>query len=276
MTFVYIKPGVFMAGSPLSAEEAAKRYGGSPAQYKNEKQYEVTIKKGFYLQNTEVTVKQFKTFVDATGHKTDIEKRDDALEIERGKPLDFERHSWRNPGFKQEDNHPVVCVSWNDAVALCQWLTKIDKKGRKYRLPAEAEWEYACRAGEKGEFQWGDNPDDGKGWCNGSDSSEKREHPSYMGFNWDDGYVYTAPVASFRPNKWRLYDMSGNVSELCREWLGKYIARNETIPMNSLPVLHGGSYHMSYKSCRCGGGTNILPNHANGIIGFRVLCEIDK
>src|SRR5262249_10455549 len=138
------------------------------------------------------------------------------------------RYSWRNPGFAQTDEHPVVNVSWNDAQAFCDWLSQ--KEGKKYRLPTEAEWEYGCRANTRTRFHGGD--EDGTLWqvANAMDRSlgaqwsynklknkevQRRLSDWFESVTWDDGYPFTAPVGRFRPNAFGLYDMHGNVWEWC-------------------------------------------------------------
>ncbi|MCX7049102.1 MAG: SUMF1/EgtB/PvdO family nonheme iron enzyme [Candidatus Sumerlaeota bacterium] len=156
--------------------------------------------------------------------------------------------SWRNPEFDQTDTHPVVNVNWDDAKAFCDWLAR--KTGRAYQLPTEAQWEYACRAGTKTLYQWGDDPDGGKGWCNCADQSAKGQFPDWKSyFNWDDGYIYTAPVKSFKPNAWGLYDMLGNALE----W-----------------VLRGGSWQDGPDYCRSASRLSTLPTFVYPMSGFRV------
>ena len=127
--------------------------------------------------------------------------------------------SWRDPGFDQQGSHPVVQVTWDDAKAFCDWLSK--KSGKTVVLPTEAQWEYACRAGTKTAYPWGDNPDDGKGWANCADQTLKKEltNTEYPCFGWEDGFVYTSPVANFNANAFGLYDMIGNAKQWCDDKL---------------------------------------------------------
>jgi formylglycine-generating enzyme required for sulfatase activity len=152
---VLVPPGEFQMGSRESAEELAKAfkdYGEAPSSvFKDEYPlHRVRITKPFYLGTHEVTVGQFRHFVKDTGYKTDAEKGTlfaGAIGWKRDTE-DFERnakYSWQNAGFEQTEGHPVVNVSWNDALEFCKWLS--GKEGKTYRLPTEAEWEYACRAG---------------------------------------------------------------------------------------------------------------------------------
>ena len=151
MAFVLIPAGKFKMGSPA----------GEQGRYDNEDQHDVEITKSFYLGKYEVTRRQFRRFVEDRDYETDGEKDDlggfgyDAEEhCWKGPKFDSQtfklegpgtKYSWRDAGFAQTDEHPVVNVSWNDAKAYCDWLTQ--KEGKKYCLPTEAEWEYSCRAG---------------------------------------------------------------------------------------------------------------------------------
>ena len=140
----------------------------------------MTISKPFYMGVTHVTVDQFAAFVKDSGYKTDAEKDGWSVgfEIKDGKFVrqKMDGCSWRNPSFDQKGDHPVVQVSWNDAKAFCDWLSK--KSGKTVTLPTEAQWEYACRAGTTTAYPWGDNPDDGKGWANCADQSLKKKIPN--------------------------------------------------------------------------------------------------
>ena len=122
---------------------------GSPAGESGRKdietQHQVTLTKGFFMAATTVTRGQFAAFAKGSGYQTDAEKEGWGFARTGDGFGKVTGASWRNPGFDQADDHPVVEVTWNDAVAFCQWLSK--KESKHYRLPTEAEWEYACRAG---------------------------------------------------------------------------------------------------------------------------------
>ena len=138
MKLVYIPPGKFTMGSPET--EAGREAQETP--------HEVELTKGFYMSASEVTVGQFKQFVADTKFRTDGERDGKgAYGInEAGKIEEMHaRFTWKSPGFEQTNDHPVVNVSWSDAEAFCKWLSEKEKK--TYRLPTEAEWEYACRGG---------------------------------------------------------------------------------------------------------------------------------
>jgi formylglycine-generating enzyme required for sulfatase activity len=215
--------------------------------------HKVTLSKAFWVGKHEVMVGQFRRFVEATGYKTDAEKGarfKGAVVFADGNVKIAEDASWWNPYFKQTDDHPVVCVSRNDARAFVDWLNATDKAkpaGASYRLPTEAEWEYACRAGTTTWYQWGDDPDKGKGWCNAADLTAKKTFPDWTVFNWDDGFLYTAPVGSFKANAFGLHDMHGNVWEWCQDWYGPYQGGDQTDPSGAasgvVRVVRGGSWY---------------------------------
>jgi formylglycine-generating enzyme len=268
---VEIPAGKFLMGSPEMENGRGK----------DETQHEVTISKPFYMGATHVTVAQFAAFVKDSGYKTDAEKSGFAMgmeikDIKDGK-IDYKSMdgcSWRNPGFDQKGDHPVVQVSWNDATAFCEWLSK--KSGKKVTLPTEAQWEYACRAGTTTAYPWGDNPDDGKGWANCADQSLKKMIPNaptnWKFFSWDDGFVFTSPVASFKANAFGLYDMTGNALQWCQDWLGDY---DKGPPKDPTPpyicVLRGGSWGDNPEHCRSAYRYGSLPVSGNDGYGFRVV-----
>ena len=252
LKLVQIPAGKFLMGSPETEKDRDQE----------ETQHEVTISKPFYMGITHVTVDQFAAFVKDSGYKTDAEKMDG--------------RSWRNPSFDQKGDHPVVQVSWNHAKAFCDWLSK--KSGKTVVLPTEAQWEYACRAGTKTAYAWGDNPDDGKGWANAADQSLKKKLPNvpFAGkfFSWDDGFVFTSPVGSFKANTFGLYDMNGNAWQWCQDHYGDYEKGAATDPTGadtgSLRVLRGGSWFNLPRSCRSARRFGYDPGNRYDHIGFRV------
>jgi len=186
--------------------------------------------------------------------------------------------SWRNPRFGQKGDHPVVQVSWNDATAFCNWLTK--KSGKAVGLPTEAQWEYACRAGTKTAYPWGDNPDDGKGWANCGDQSLQKKLPNAPAtskfFSWDDGFVFTSPVGSFKPNAFGLYDMTGNVWQWCQDRYRDYDKGAATDPtgavVGSARVLRGGSWVVNPGYCRAACHNRYDAETRGDDDGFRVVA----
>jgi len=143
---VEIRGGRFLMGSPVDEK----------GRYEDERQHEVQVA-DFAIGKYEVTVGQFKSFVKATQYKTEAEESGGCYYWTGSAWKQDASKTWRNPGFSQTDDHPVVCVSWNDAMAYVDWLSK--QTGKTYRLPTEAEWEYAARAGTTAARYWGDDPD---------------------------------------------------------------------------------------------------------------------
>ena len=175
----------------------------------------VTLK-AFRMSATEVTVAQFGKFVETTGYRTAAElnvrdasgcpgyKGDGVFGWRSGT-------SWRSVGFKQGRDHPVICMTWNDAQAFAKWLAK--ETGRRFQLPTESEWEYAARAGTRTEYSFGDDESLLCEFGNVGDAALKKNSKNFPAAACDDGWAFTAPVRSFRPNAFGLYDMHGNVLE---------------------------------------------------------------
>src|SRR5262249_5278878 len=158
-------------------------------------QHEVRITRPFYLGVTEVTRGQFRLFVDEEGYRTEAEKDGKGGYGWNEEKKTFEqnpRYTWQSPGFEQTDEHPVVNVSWNDAQAFVGWLSR--KEGETYRLPTEAEWEYACRAGTTTRYSCGDDPEGLVAVGNIADETAKVKYPDWTTIAARDGFVYTAPV----------------------------------------------------------------------------------
>lgn len=169
----------------------------------------------FYIGKYEVTVGEFRKFVDESGYRTEAEWQDGCHSwIGDGSEKKIRDHYWGDTGFPQTEMDPVVCVTWNDAYNYIQWLNK--KEGRDYRLLTEAEWEYAARSGGKEyEYSWGNGEPAG----NVADESAKEALSGlkiWQGYR--DGFAFTSPVGSFRPNDLGIYDMSGNVYEWVADW----------------------------------------------------------
>jgi formylglycine-generating enzyme required for sulfatase activity len=189
--------------------------------------HEVTLTKPFYLAEHEVTLGQFRTFIAATGHRPDSETSGAKGWKGVKESLVFETaFNWRNPGYDVTDQHPVGSVTWNDAVLFCNWLSRQEglpvcyenhitlgwiRSGiGGYRLPTEAEWEFACRAGTTSLWPWGDSGYTVKG------SSE--EIKKFATIYRDERTGQMAPVGTMPPNAFGLHDMIGNVGEWCQDW----------------------------------------------------------
>ena len=226
--FVYIEPGSFMMGSPEN----------EPGRGSDETQHRVTLTKGFYMQTTEVTQGQWKAVMG------------------------------NNPSYFKDcgDNCPVEQVSWEDAQEFIKKLSR--KEGKEYRLPTEAEWEYAARAGTSTPFAFGK--------CLSADQA-----------NYDGNYPNvcpkgkyrekTVPAGSFSPNAYGLYDMHGNVWEWCQDWYGYYPAGSVTNPEGSSTgsglVRRGGSWYVNDSNCRSANRLNSAPSDRFSNLGFRLVLS---
>lgn len=231
-------------------------------------------------QTSEVTNQLFHEFVQQTGYRTTAEREGSAWCFVEGKRWkEVTGASWLKPeaGATVFDSnratHPVVCVSWDDAQAYCQWAGK--------RLPTEAEFEYALRAGSTTKYWWGDgNP----GLCrveNIADESGKHLFKTIMK-DYNDGAVRTAPVGSYEANPWGLHDMGGNVSEWTSDWYdetyyGKSPERNPKGPSSGeYRVLRGGSWSNAPVNVRSADRIRDAPTARMGTLGFRCAQDIPK
>jgi len=183
---------------------------------KERPQRNVTVARAFLMGRYEVTVRQYRIFLAKSGHKQDspcatFDPSAGTYRIDRDA-------SWAKPDFPIADNHPVVCVSWHDARAYAAWLSR--ETGKTYRLPSEAEWEYAARAGGEGAQVWGG---DAKSACDHANVADATGHDrlprDWIVFPCDDHRAFTAPVGSFKPNAFGLHDMLGNVWEWVEDCL---------------------------------------------------------
>lgn len=236
--------------------------------------------RGYLLGVTEVTVSQFRTFVEATGYRTTAETSGKGGEhqFRLGENLRSDPSlNWKNPGFPQKDSHPVVQVSWNDAMEFCKWLSS--KEGRIYRLPTEAEWEFACRAGSTGHYSFGSTH---HVWrcANLMDRSLESTGGGKPFWTISDGAAYTAPVGSYVPNPMGLYDMHGNVFEWCSDWYDPaYYSYSPTDdPQGARPAKwrsqRGGGFLNGPRAVTAGARDYGPPEQAQSCLGFRVLREI--
>jgi formylglycine-generating enzyme required for sulfatase activity len=269
MKLVLIPAGTFIMGSPKN----------DPEQNDNEVAHEVEITRPFYLGKYEVTKGEFAAFVRASNYKTDAEQ-DPAggwgLDA-GGTWIQKPEYTWRKTSWEQTDRHPVVNVSWNDAVAFCEWLSV--KEGKKYRLPTEAEWEYCCRAGTTTRYCTGDNPETVALAGNVVDAAARGKFPKWKwALNADDGYVFSAPVGTFIANAFGLHDMHGNVWEWCQDWYDKDYYKNSPKRDPQGPaagdyrVLRGGSFSDWVGNCRAAHRAYYSPAYRYGYFGFRVVC----
>jgi len=220
MEFVHIKPGTFMMGSPSNELRRDS----------DERQHRVTLTKGFYMQTREVTQGEWKEVM--------------------GPNFSY----FSNGG----DNCPVENVSWDNVQGFIQELNQ-RAGGKKYRLPTEAEWEYACRAGSATTY------------CFGSDKSGLGEYAWYN----NNSCEKTQPVGQKKPNAWGLYDMHGNIYEWCKDWKGEYPTYPVIDPTGpargSFRVLRGGSWYCKAAPCRSANRCNGSPGRGYRHLGFRLL-----
>jgi formylglycine-generating enzyme required for sulfatase activity/serine/threonine protein kinase len=236
INLVLIRAGTFRMGSP---KEEVGRYDDEGPQHS------VRITRDFYMGSTEVTVGQFRKFVSATGYKTEGEKAQGSS-------------TWQNNSYSSTDTQPVVYVSWNDAMAFCQWLSK--EEGKTYDLPTEAEWEYACRGGLDKAYSFGE---------------DAGQLDQYAWFGTNSGGKSHA-VGMKRKNSWGLYDMHGNVWEWCRDgkrtYEDKYIEDPEG-PKTGSRVLRGGSWDDPPRNCRSAYRFGGSPEFRGSNVGFRIVLR---
>jgi sulfatase modifying factor 1 len=241
---------------------------------------------GYYLGKYEVTVRQFKEFIESSGYKTDAEKdgltmiTNEAGGAEMKPGVNWRHDAQGNLRPESEYNHPVIHVSWNDATEFCKWLSK--KTGKNYRLPTEAEWEYAAGNGAKHTtYSWGNGDPVGKQGGNIADKSFKLRFPgALVEEQYNDGYVFTSPVGSFNPNEFGLYDMSGNVGEWCLDWYAPDYYANSPSSNPRGPTtgtsraFRGGNWIFSSENCRVtirNDELPITPSFRCNSVGFRLL-----
>ena len=244
MKYILIPAGGFMMGSSPSEEGRFTSEGPVHQVYLD----------AYYIAEKEVTVEQWRKFIEDTSYDWD-------------KWLLLKKYA---PG----DDHPILFITWDDAQAFCRWLS--GKEGKTYRLPTEAEWEKAARGDLRGKkYPWGDESPDGT-QCNFADKNTD--------FYWtdkivDDGYAYTAPVGSFQPNGYGLYDMAGNAWEWCQDWFDwdyyKHSPmRNPQGPSSGIDrVMRGGSWCNDATIIRCAFRGFILPIVPSHPRGFRLAMD---
>ena len=230
MKLVLIPKGTFMMGSPVDEVRIA-----------DATQHEVTISKDYYLGVTEVTQGQYKQVMGT------------------------------NPSWNQGDKiqvessmHPVEQVSWEDAIEFCKKLSDLPdekKADRVYRLPTEAEWEYACRAGSKTAYSFG----------------ESAKSLSEYAWSGENANSKTHSVREKKPNAWGLYDMHGNVSEWCSDWYGEYNEAAVSDPtgpkVGSLRVFRGGGWRFEVAVCRSAVRSGMSPSGYANFNGLRVALS---
>jgi formylglycine-generating enzyme required for sulfatase activity len=293
-----LSPGFYKDHSEFSIEDARPVHP-------------VVVTKPFYLATTEVTVGQFRQFVKETGYETSAETNEQgAVGWDPKSPADNPGYlstfrddggfDWQNAGFNQADDHPVVVVSFADAKAYCHWLSQ--KERATYRLPTEAEWEYAARAGTNTYFSFGDEY---RGrihhYANIGNVELEMAFADRVRRQWlvdverdpPDQHVFTAPVGSYEVNPWGLFDMYGNVWEWCEDrYLDtayspytrpghEQIRKRAIDPVNversgdagDWRAIRGGSWFNAPVQCRSSVRGYFEANDAGCYLGFRVVLD---
>jgi formylglycine-generating enzyme required for sulfatase activity len=235
ISLALVPAGRFVQGSKLSPTEITQifPFEKNEALFAREQpKRTVEISKPFFMGATEVTVEQFRQFVEDHKYVTDAERQVGGggtfNPSVKGSTSTKDARTWKSGGSSGE--LPVVFVSWNDANESCKWLS--EKDGAKYRLPTEAEWEYACRAGTTTLYSTGDDPESLAESANIPDAAFRSARPSvpYSTIKGNDGFEMRSPAGLFRPNAFGLHDMHGNVWEWCSDaYMENYYESGETV-----------------------------------------------
>jgi serine/threonine-protein kinase len=237
--------------------------GGNDGGRSEKPVHKVRIGQPFYLGKYEVTVAQFRTFAAAAPYRTEAERVGAAstwLDRKSDVATKMDGANWKTPGFPQEDNHPACAITWDDAQAFCTWAATLTR--RTARLPSEAQWEYACRAGTVSSYNTGYQHSDlnTSGWWNGNSD------------------MHTAAVGRKKPNAWGLYDMHGNVWEWCEDYFNEryYEAAPRDDPQGPPNgrdrVQRGGGFNNQQGPCRSASRGFQAANSPIANLGFRVVA----
>lgn len=251
-----IPTGSFTMGSPTTEEGRGNL----------EVQHLVTLS-AFKMSKYEITIGQFKAFIDSTGYQTTADKEGSSYFLTSNgsqvKGINWKYDEYGNLINLSEYDRPVIHVSWVDAKAFADWLG--------CRLPTESEWEYACRAGTTTPFNTGAN-------LTTSQANYDGNNP-YINNAKGESRKKIMPVGSFQPNQFGLYDMHGNVFEWCSDWYSKYISDNQTDPkgtsIGTQRVARGGSWSHAAQICRSANRVNVGPTLSCEIVGFRIVKDIN-
>jgi len=257
--------------TPASAIHQTRINSGQP-------QHDVVISRPFRMSQQEVTQAMFASFIRESGYQTDAQKDGKGgYAYDDGQLVQSPDYNWQTDyGLNQPEVAPVVNVSWNDANAFCKWLS--EKEGKTYRLPTEAEWEYACRAGTTTLFSFGD------AWTP-AEAETVKEYAWFTMNTSDVGEKYPHAVMAKQSNPFGLFDMHGNVYEWCQDWYNKdyysTLAGRKTVdptgPSQSQPerVIRGGSWFRWTMDIRSGYRDRITADNRNLNVGFRVVCDVE-
>mgnify|MGYP003134873143 FL=1 len=309
---LYIPPGKYMMGSTPEEKawatgiEGGATPGTERESYEGEQPRPMQVKDGFWMGRTEVSVGQFKRFIEESGYVTDAEKPggetqvfDPEWKITAKAPphpwISMKGKSWRDPnfGFPLRNSYPVVCVSWNDGRAFCKWLTERERKagrlpeGLEYRLPTEAEWAYACRGGSKEShyFWWGNDLRDGEGRLNISAVDflpGRNKIWPLANAPWSDGFAFVSPVDQYGEkgrNGFGLADMCGGVWEIVLDDFDPKGGHEElyVVEQNPRPVCRGGNYFDVPGNARCAVRLGLQgPAYSESRDGFRICLGVPR
>ena len=277
ITMVKIPKGSFMMGNPA----AKKGNDEGPA-------HQVTLTKDFWMGATCVTVGQWRHFVETTGYVTEAEHGNIGIFVKRDDPGPKRYLNWRNPGiprYNQTEEGPVLGISWRDIQQFLTWLNEREgahgrlPAGYVYRLPTEAQWEYAARAGTATPWWTGAGKHALEGTCNIADRAAKRGGANWPGIDdWpelDDGFAVHAAVTRYRPNPFGLHNMHGNVWEWCRDEYGTYsleVRPGTGERLGGSPIFRmsrGGSFYHPASASRSANRNNSAPETRSNHLGLR-------
>jgi formylglycine-generating enzyme required for sulfatase activity len=267
--------GTFRMGSPRGEDDRKNNEGP---------QHEITLSRGFAIARAEITVAQFRAFVEATGYVASAYQagRSTIYDERTGSMAERAGVGWEDDhsGRRAAGNLPVVHVSWNDAKAYADWLTR--ETGASYRLPSEAEFEYVLRAGGDTRYPWGDDAPARvvANLTGDKDRSDTQRSWSKAFADYDDGHWGPAPVRSYDPNRFRVHDIDGNVSEWVEDcWHDSY----SRAPADGSPwvnpgcnrrVVRGASWASAPDQARSAFRLSSTPGSTNARLGFRVVREL--
>jgi len=267
---VVVPAGELTMGSSKGEIDAGTAAGNEGPQRR------IVLRQPLAIGRTEVTRDQFEAFVRATGHKVG----DKCWTLEGNEPRERDGRSFRNPGYPQTGTHPAVCVSFEDSKAYAEWLSKTTAK--PYRLLSEAQWEYAARAGATGRFAGAGSEADLCAAGNGADqaASAARLPAAWEFLRCNDGYAHTAPVASFKPNAFGLYDMMGNTWEWVEDCYTDNLAdvpadgQGRTSGDCSQRAVRGGAWSAAARMLRVAVRAKAPAGSRFDDVGFRVARQL--
>jgi formylglycine-generating enzyme required for sulfatase activity len=281
--FVPVPGGSFRMGTDLGTlEDLAKKTGAEQQHYLDETPAHRVEVPPFYIGRSPVTVAQFRAFVAATGYKTAAERRGEAFTLRDGAWQRTPGACWKNPGFQQGDDHPVVLVSFRDCEVFAAWVARTTR--RPLRLPSETEWEYAARGPNAFLYPWGGQWDGHL--ANHFDASLKPFGlPDWKYPTDDDGFPFTSPVGKFGNQSWcGAVDLAGNVMQWCSDTCEPYpqsstapllMVDEADVPSDTPRALRGGSYLSTPLDCRAAVRRCSSPRSASCEFGVRLAFTPD-